>query len=251
VGIGAKGAKLAVTRLQVWRDIYYIADSWQHLPTSNVITDLDNVDGRTMVAMARDPKPWYRSQTDWWMAVVDGVRHKRAQAKANRENSKANVEYTRIVSPVMGGLRELRAGSVDGAPAMIAIDLNTVGSWAERHGLAYTSYADLAQKPEVRGLVAEEIAKGNLTLPDATKVLRFLLLTKDLDADDAEVTRTRKVRRRYVVEKYANVIEAFYSGASEVELTSTVTYEDGRQATVRSSVRIEDVADRPAELAHV
>jgi long-chain acyl-CoA synthetase len=124
---------------------------------------------------------------------------------------------------------------------MIAIDLGTVGNWAERRGVAYTSYADLSQKPEVRALVAEEIRRANATLPGATRIGRFLLLTKDLDADDAEMTRTRKVRRRYVAEKYAPVIEALYEGRDEVELATTVTYEDGRQATVQSRVRIEDV----------
>ncbi len=96
--------------------------------------------------------------------------------------------------------------------AMIAIDLGTVGNWAERRGLAYTSYVDLSQKPEVRELIREEIRKSNETLPDATKIRRFLLLTKDLEADDNEVTRTRKVRRNFVAEKYAAVIQAFYSG---------------------------------------
>jgi long-chain acyl-CoA synthetase len=124
---------------------------------------------------------------------------------------------------------------------MVAIDMTTVGTWAERRSIPYTSYGDLSQKPEVRGLVADEIQKINETLPDATKVRRFLLLTKDLDADDAEVTRTRKVRRRYVAEKYANVIDAFYAGGRDVELTSTVTYEDGRTAALQSRVRIEDV----------
>ena len=132
---------------------------------------------------------------------------------------------------------------------MIAIDMTTVGNWAERRSLPYTSFADLAQKPEVRGLIREEIVKVNASLPEAIRVRRFLLLTKDLDADDAEVTRTRKVRRNYVAEKYANVIDAFYSGGQEVELTSAITYEDGRTATVQSRVRIEDV-DTGA-LAHV
>jgi long-chain acyl-CoA synthetase len=127
--------------------------------------------------------------------------------------------------------------------AMIAIDPSTVGSWAERRGLAYTSYMDLSQKPEVRGLVREEIRRGNETLPDAQKVRRFLLLTKDLEADDAEMTRTRKVRRRHVAEKYAPVIEAFYSGKSAVELTTAITYEDGRQGTLRSTVHVEDVEE--------
>jgi long-chain acyl-CoA synthetase len=125
--------------------------------------------------------------------------------------------------------------------AMIAIDLNTVGNWAERRGIPYTSYMDLSQKAEIRELVREEIAKGNATLPDSTKIRRFLLLTKDLEADDAEMTRTRKVRRRFVAEKYAEVIDAFYNGGEEVELSTLITYEDGRQANIQSRVRIADV----------
>jgi len=125
--------------------------------------------------------------------------------------------------------------------AMIAIDLSTVGNWAERRGVPYTSYMDLSQKPEVRELIRNEIHKCNETLPEATKIRRFLLLTKDLDADDAEVTRTRKVRRRYIVEKYAMIIEGFYTGRDEVEMATTITYEDGRQASLQSRVRIEDV----------
>jgi long-chain acyl-CoA synthetase len=100
---------------------------------------------------------------------------------------------------------------------------------------------DLSQKAEVRELIREEVRKCNATLPDATKVRRVLLLTKDLDADDAEITRTRKVRRRHVAEKYAPVIDAFYSGRDQVELTTAITYEDGRQAAIQSRVRIEDV----------
>ena len=125
--------------------------------------------------------------------------------------------------------------------AMIAIDLNTVGNWAERRGIPYTSYMDLSQKPEVCELIREEIRKGNETLPESTRIRRFLLLTKDLEADDAEMTRTRKVRRRFVAEKYGSVVDAFYSGGHAVELAATITYEDGRQATMKSRVRVEDV----------
>ena len=132
--------------------------------------------------------------------------------------------------------------------AMVAIDPNTVGSWAERRGVAYTSYMDLSQKPEIRGLVRDEIRRGNETLPDAQKVRRFLLLTKDLEADDAEMTRTRKVRRRHVAEKYAPVVEAFYTGKATVELTTVITYEDGRQGTLRSTVHIEDVEEVAAHV---
>jgi long-chain acyl-CoA synthetase len=107
---------------------------------------------------------------------------------------------------------------------------------------------DLSQKPEVRALVVGEVAKANTTLPESTRVRRILLLTKDLEADDAEMTRTRKVRRRFVAEKYAPVVDAFYGGASQVELSTSITYEDGRQATVRSRVHIEDVEREPAHV---
>jgi len=133
--------------------------------------------------------------------------------------------------------------------AMIAIDLNTVGNWAERRGIPYTSYADLSQKPEVCGVIREEIRKGNETLPESTRIRRFLLLTKDLEADDAEMTRTRKVRRSFVAEKYAAVIDAFYSGGRAVELEAAITYEDGRQGVMKSRVQVEDVDARAA--AHV
>lgn len=125
--------------------------------------------------------------------------------------------------------------------AMIAIDLATVGSWAERRGIPYTSYMDLSQKPEVRDLIADEVRKCNATLPPATAVRRFLLLTKDLDADDGEITRTRKVRRRLLAEKYATFVEAFYGVAEEAEIDTKITYEDGRTAVIRSRVRIVDV----------
>ena len=139
----------------------------------------------------------------------------------------------------------------DGKPfvaAMIAIDPNTVGSWAERRNVAYTSYNDLSQKPEIRALIRDEIRRGNETLPEAQKVRRFLLLTKDLEADDAEMTRTRKVRRRHVAEKYAPVIEAFYNGKDTVELVTAITYEDGRQGSLKSTVRIETVEGVPAHV---
>ena len=98
--------------------------------------------------------------------------------------------------------------------AMVAIDLNTVGNWAERQALAYTNYMDLSQKPETYELVRSEIERINRGLPEAGRVKRFLLLGKDLDADDAEITRTRKLRRSFIADKYADVIEAFYSGGT-------------------------------------
>ena len=131
--------------------------------------------------------------------------------------------------------------------AMIAIDMQTVGTWAEKRGLAYTSFMDLSRKPEVAALIGEEIAKANATLPDVQQVKRYLLLNKELEADDAEMTRTRKVRRRFVAEKYAPVLAAFYNGAKEVEVTTEITFEDGRKSMLTSTIAIHDIG--PAAVA--
>ena len=126
--------------------------------------------------------------------------------------------------------------------AMIAIDYNTVGNWAEKEGLAYSNYLDLSQKDEVRTLVYEEIVRINQSLPEVSRIKRFLLLAKDLDADDAEVTRTRKLRRGYIAEHYAVVIDAFYGGADEVDLETEVTFEDGRKSTMEAHLTIQEAA---------
>jgi long-chain acyl-CoA synthetase len=125
--------------------------------------------------------------------------------------------------------------------AIVAVDLTTVGNWAERRNLAYTSFQDLSAKPQVRRLIGEEIAEVNASLPDAARIRRYLLLNKEFDADDNEITRTRKIRRRFVADKYAAVIEAFYRGDREVEVMTEITYEDGRKGALTSTIAIEDV----------
>ena len=129
--------------------------------------------------------------------------------------------------------------------ALIAIDLGTVGNWAERRNTAYTSFQDLSAKPTVRQLIAGEIASCNAGLPAAAQIRRFMLLNKEFDPDDNEITRTRKVRRRFIGEKYATVVDAFYGGASSVELSTEITYEDGRKTLLRSTVAIDDIETAP------
>lgn len=125
--------------------------------------------------------------------------------------------------------------------AMVAIDINTVGKWAEQRGMPYTSYIDLSSKPDVAELILGEVRKINGTLPDALKVRRIVLLNKELDADDAEITRTRKVRRGFIVEKYAPVIGAFYDGGTQAQLTMDITFEDGRKNKLTSTLLVHDV----------
>jgi long-chain acyl-CoA synthetase len=140
----------------------------------------------------------------------------------------------------------------DGKPfvaAIIAIDPATVGNWAERANLAYTSFQDLAARPEVRGLIRDEINKCNAGVPEAIRIRRFLILNKEFDADDDEITRTRKIRRRFVAEKYGAIVDAFYSAAGEIEVSAAITYEDGRRAVLRSTIAIGDVDDADAPVA--
>jgi long-chain acyl-CoA synthetase len=122
--------------------------------------------------------------------------------------------------------------------AMINIDMENVGKWAERRQVAYTTYTDLAQKPEVYELIAREVERVNRDLDKAMQIQRYVLLHKELDADDEEVTRTRKVRRGFVARKYASIIEALYSEATAVPVTSVITYQDGRQATMETKLAI-------------
>jgi long-chain acyl-CoA synthetase len=129
--------------------------------------------------------------------------------------------------------------------ALLNIDLVSVGNWAERRGLAYTSYTDLAQKPEVYELIRQEVVRVNRSLREddtlrGAQIRRFLLLHKELDPDDQEITRTRKVRRGFISQKYAPLIEALYGEGDSVQVEAQVTYEDGRTATVRAAVRLSD-----------
>ncbi len=125
--------------------------------------------------------------------------------------------------------------------AMINIDMENVGKWAERRQVAYTTYTDLAQKPEVYELIDREVERVNRDLDEAMQIKRYLLLHKELDADDEEVTRTRKVRRGFVAQKYDTIIAALYADAPEVPVTSVITYQDGRQATIETRLAIRNV----------
>ncbi len=128
-----------------------------------------------------------------------------------------------------------------GITAIVCIDPATVGAWAEREHLSYTTYTDLAGKSEVAWLVAEDVWRANHDLPGPIRVRRFVLLHKQLDPDDDEITRTRKVRRNVVGERYASIIEALETGAATVEVKTTVTYQDGTRVDRLIPLRIVDL----------
>ena len=127
--------------------------------------------------------------------------------------------------------------------AFVNIDLGSVGNWAERRGIAYAGYTDLAAKPEVYELIGECVEKVNAELSRegplaASQIRRFLVLHKELDPDDDELTRTRKVRRSFVSEKYAVLIDALYSGRTEQHIETLVRFEDGRSGMVAADLHI-------------
>ena len=130
--------------------------------------------------------------------------------------------------------------------AFINIDLTAVGNWAERNNIAYASYQELAGHPEVYESIKSHIEEVNKSVAEdpmlsGCQVYRFLILHKELDADDGEITRTRKVRRRIIEEKYADLIEGLYNDSTEISTETEVTYEDGRKGSIKATVQIEDV----------
>lgn len=134
--------------------------------------------------------------------------------------------------------------------AAINIDYEAVGNWAERRGLAYGGYVDLAGKPDVLALVAECIAKVNADLAaedgmGETQIARFLVLHKELDPDDDELTRTRKVRRGFIADKYAVLVDALYGGKAEQFIETQVKFEDGRTGSVSATLKIVDAKRFP------
>jgi long-chain acyl-CoA synthetase len=128
---------------------------------------------------------------------------------------------------------------------LINIDFDAVGNWAERRNLPYAGYTDLAQKAEVYELIKACVEKVNADLSQdkllaGSQVSRFLVLHKELDADDGELTRTNKVRRGYIAEKYGVLVDALYEGRSSQFIETQVKFEDGRVGSVSATLRMDD-----------
>ena len=135
----------------------------------------------------------------------------------------------------------------DMCTAFVNIDLTAVGNWAERNNIAYGSYQELAGHPRVLDMIQGHVEEVNRSVAvddmlSGCQVHRFLILHKELDADDGELTRTRKVRRRIIEEKFADLIEAMYGGKSEQYTETEVTYEDGRKGKISATLKIRDAA---------
>lgn len=127
--------------------------------------------------------------------------------------------------------------------AVLCIDYSVVGKWADEKKLNYTSYQELSQMPEIYDLVEKQIRQANKDLPDVAKVVKFTNLYKELDADDDELTRTRKLRRGFVEKRYEDIVNALYSDKNTVHIDTTIKYEDGREARIVTDMQIRSVGD--------
>jgi long-chain acyl-CoA synthetase len=127
--------------------------------------------------------------------------------------------------------------------ALIIMDLGNMGKWAENRKMTFTTFTDLSQKPEVYELISAEIGRINQSLPKIARVKRFVMMYKELDADDDEMTRTRKLRRNFVAERYADLIEALYGSQENLAVESNIRYQDGSGFRMKTQVRIKEVPD--------
>jgi len=143
-------------------------------------------------------------------------------------------------SPYIKDVAVLGSGR-DTLAAIICIDKETVGHWAEVRGISYMSYADLSQTPEVMQLIATAIQRVNSILPDGLKLRHFVSLHKEFDPDDGEITRTRKLRRNVVEERYAPIIDAIYGGQKTVTMKARITYESGEVGTIERQLSVQEV----------
>jgi long-chain acyl-CoA synthetase len=128
---------------------------------------------------------------------------------------------------------------------MVNIDMEAAGNWAERRNLPYAGYTDLAQKPEVYALIKDCVEQVNADLAAdkllaGSQISRFLVLHKELDADDGELTRTNKVRRGFIADRYQPLVDALYTGKTEQFIETVVKFEDGRTGQVSATLKISD-----------
>jgi long-chain acyl-CoA synthetase len=177
---------------------------------------------------------------DGHLVVIDRAKDV-LQAPDGTRFSPAFIENKLKFSPHVMEAVSFGGGDRPYVAAMICIDADNVGTWAEREHIGYTTYTDLAQKPQVYELVAEHVERANRDVPEGARVRRFLLLHKPLDPDDEEMTRTRKVRRGVIGERYGALIEALYADVADVTIRSVITYQDGTRVERPITLRIQSM----------
>jgi long-chain acyl-CoA synthetase len=173
------------------------------------------------------------------LVIIDRIRDLAATARGARF-SPQYIENKLKFSPYVAEAVILGAGR-DYLAAMICIRFSIVSRWAEKKRISFTTYTDLASRPEVYALIRKEIEGVNATLPPGQRIAKFLLLYKELDADDGELTRTRKVRRSVIGEKYGDIVTAIYAGRPEIDIDTLIRFQDGTTQRVQTTLAVVDL----------
>ncbi|WP_420965077.1 long-chain fatty acid--CoA ligase [Bradyrhizobium sp. B120] len=173
------------------------------------------------------------------LVVIDRIKDL-AETSRGERFSPQFIENKLKFSPYVAEAVVLGAGR-DALAAMICIRYSIISKWAEKNRISFTTYTDLSSRPEVYALLKKEVETVNATLPPAQRISRFLLLYKELDADDGELTRTRKVRRGVINEKYADIIEAIYRGKANIPVDTVIRFQDGTTQRVRTTLEVVDL----------
>jgi long-chain acyl-CoA synthetase len=201
----------------------------------------------------KNPEGSAADMTDGWMrsgdagyfndnkhlVVIDRIKDL-AETSRGERFSPQYIENKLKFSPYIAEAVVLGAGR-ETLAAMICIRYSIISKWAEKKRMSFTTYTDLASRPEVYALLRKEVETVNATLPPAQRISRFLLLYKELDADDGELTRTRKVRRGVINEKYAEIIDAIYRGARNIPVDTVIRFQDGTTQRIRTSLAVVDL----------
>ncbi|MHC6154930.1 AMP-binding protein [Bradyrhizobium elkanii] len=173
------------------------------------------------------------------LVVIDRIKDL-AETSRGERFSPQYIENKLKFSPYVAEAVVLGAGR-DALAAMICIRYSIISKWAEKNRISFTTYTDLSSRPEVYALLKKEVETVNATLPPAQRISRFLLLYKELDADDGELTRTRKVRRGVINEKYADIIDAIYRGKASIPVDTVIRFQDGSTQRVRTTLEVVDL----------
>ena len=173
------------------------------------------------------------------LVVIDRIKDL-AETSRGERFSPQYLENKLKFSPYIAETVVLGAGR-DALAAMICIRYSIISKWAEKNRISFTTYTDLSSRPEVYELVRKEVETVNASLPPAQRISRFLLLYKELDADDGELTRTRKVRRSVINEKYAGIIDAIYGGKRDIPVDTMIRFQDGTTQRIRTTLRVVDL----------
>jgi len=185
---------------------------------------------------------------DGELVFFDRVKDMR-QLKTGHSYPPQFIETRLRYSPFIKDLMTLGDQQRDFVTALINIDMEVLSRWAEENNLGFSTYTDLSQKPEILSLIRTEIARINTLLPEGSQVMRFANFPKELDPDEGELTRSRKLRRTFLEDRYGDLVSTLYSGAPDVDLEIAVTYQDGRKGLLKAKVAVTDVETVPGQPA--